>query len=393
MLPTQISYKWIEYILSLSERSILLDLFTKDTLPVYIAVSGGPDSMCLAQLIFDIFFTNSLDMSRIVILYLDHRTGNMPELYSWFTTYFSWINMIGCSLLPGNGGTETNRRKMRKQFFENHLNRTGGVLCTGHTLTDRIETTLLNLERWCRLRWFLNMHLMSKHDTHTHLRPLLSLPKYLTQNYCDTHSIPYRIDPSNKQPALTRRNFLRSYFQTEYLPSSVVQQRQNIYSLGEQILSSFTPLFEPIIISTPHENIVWFKTQLPKNRQELSCLLSRQKLYNWVTQAFLDELFTFLTTATVGYRYVRGTWICLAKKQLYFFPATSKTPFWKVNSDDSLWSLLTNNSRLPQPGDRYHGKLFSKRLSKKWVPFFVRPFVNVIAEGKEIMYFEITKGL
>ncbi len=55
--------------------------------------------------------------------------------------------MIGCSLLPGNGGTETNRRKMRKQFFENHLNRTGGVLCTGHTLTDRIETTFLNLER------------------------------------------------------------------------------------------------------------------------------------------------------------------------------------------------------------------------------------------------------
>ncbi len=100
------------------------------------------------------------------------------------------------------------------------------------------------------------MHLMSKHNTYTHIRPLLTLPKYLTQNYCDTHSIPYRIDPSNKQPALTRRNFLRSYFQTEYLPSSVVQQRQNIYSLGEQILSSFTPLFEPIIISTPHENIV-----------------------------------------------------------------------------------------------------------------------------------------
>ncbi len=396
MLPPQISYKWTEHTLSNTERVVLLDLFTKDTLPVYIAVSGGPDSMCLSQLIFDTFFTNSLDMSRIVILYLDHRTAHMPELYSWFTTYFSWLQVIGCSLLSGNKSTETTRRKTRKQFFENHLNRTGGILCTGHTLTDRIETTFLNLERWCRMRWLLNMHLISQHDTYVHIRPLLSLPKYLTQTYCNTHSIPYRIDPSNKQTTLTRRNSLRDRFQTEYLPASVAQQRQHMYSSGEKLLTTFTPLFEPIIINTLQGKISWYKTQLPKNRHELSCLLSRQKLYNWVTKAFLDELFTFLTSATVGYRYVRGTWICLAKKHLYFFPATSKTPFWKTNTNHSLWILSPKESRLPQPGDRYHGKLFSKWLSKKWVPFFVRPFVPVVTKWNEITSYEIlnvSKGL
>lgn len=390
MFSTYIKYKWAESTLSIQERAFLKDVFTNNTLPVYIAVSGWPDSMWLAQVIFDTFLTNSLDMSRLVILYMDHRTEHMPSLYDWCCRYFADLQVIGCSLLPLPRPSETKRRKSRKAFFENHLHRTGGILCTGHTLTDRIETTFLNLERWCRLRWLLNMQFHNKHNTATYLRPLLTLPKYLTQQYCTTYSIPYRIDPTNKHTSFTKRNLIRARFQTEYIPQHVVQQRNNMYTYGEHIFNTYIPICTPVSITTSQGNITWFSTKLPQSRHELSCLLSIQKLYSWVSQAFLDELFTFLTTAHSGYRYVRGWWICLAFKKLYFFPATSKTPFWKTMQKLPVWISLLRDSRLPQSGDRYHGKFFSKWLSKKWVPFFVRPFVPVVAEGREIISFEIT---
>lgn len=396
-----LSYKWTEKYLSPKEGKILNSLFQKDILPIYIALSGWPDSMCLVQLIFDIFFTNSLDMSRIVILYADHRTTYMPSLFEYFTTYFSPFSIVGCSLLPHIKSSETEWRKQRQDFFLSHMSHTWWILCTGHNLTDRIETTLLNLQRGTQKRGLINMQFIQskyiwwreqKNNQYIHVRPLLGWSKHTTKEICDFFSIPYWIDNSNTDWTKTVRNALRKKFSTDYLPQKVVQQRTHIFSHLEQTTHlNYKQNVIPFTLFSHPQFPSGCMTPLPQSRHELSCLLSRQKLYNWVTKAFLDDLFTFLTTAKVGYRYVRGTRICLAQKKLYFFPATTKTPFWKITKSTTLWKILPQQKRLPQTWDRYHGKLFSKRLSKKWVPFFVRPFIPVVAEWKEIISFEISK--
>jgi tRNA(Ile)-lysidine synthetase-like protein len=400
MKKQTITYRWTEKNLSPQESAILHTLFSKDALLVYLAVSGWPDSMYLAQLVFDTFFTNGLDMSRIVILYADHRTVYMPSLFDSLCSYFSPLTVVGCSFVAWWKGTETSWRKQRQIFFSSHLQRTGGILCTGHNLTDHIETTLLNLQRGTQRRGLLNMQYQettsctSKANeivSYTHLRPLLVYTKQTILQWCDQYMIPYRIDSSNGDTRATQRNALRKKYQTTHLPPKTISQRLKFYTRLASTVSSNYPTPQKTTFPVTHFP-PWFSVPVPQSRHELSCLLSRQKLYNWVTRAFLDELFQFLTTATTGYRYVRGWWICLAFKKVYFFPATSKTPFWKTPSETSLSVPPTSAARLPQPWDRYHGKLFSKRLSKKGVPFFVRPFVPVVAKWKEIIQFELMKG-
>jgi tRNA(Ile)-lysidine synthase TilS/MesJ len=106
------------------------------------------------------------------------------------------------------------------------------VLIIGHNLTDRIETSLMNMRRGCQVRGFVNMKVqegkkwsksgqkvVKDQILHTHypslvtryhfLRPLLQYSKKQVQEYCDEHKIPYMIDASNADITVSQRNRIR----------------------------------------------------------------------------------------------------------------------------------------------------------------------------------------
>ena len=89
------------------------------------------------------------------------------------------------------------------------------TLLTGHNLTDRIESSLLNMLRGCGINGFLAMQIAEKHDLldgKIILRPLLSLSKEKIKNLSDILDIPYFNDATNLDNSTSKRNLLRNQF-------------------------------------------------------------------------------------------------------------------------------------------------------------------------------------
>ena len=91
------------------------------------------------------------------------------------------------------------------------------TLLTGHNLTDRIESSLLNMLRGCGINGFLAMQVLEHHDLLDRkqiLRPLLNLSKEKIKNLTDELDIPYFNDESNFDNTTSKRNILRNKFLT-----------------------------------------------------------------------------------------------------------------------------------------------------------------------------------
>ena len=88
-------------------------------------------------------------------------------------------------------------------------------LALGHNLTDRIETSLMNLVRGCGLPGFLNMQLVDSHYLLGEiqlLRPLLSLSKQKIEAECQALKIPFVQDQTNFDTTTSLRNKIRNEF-------------------------------------------------------------------------------------------------------------------------------------------------------------------------------------
>ncbi|MBU0625898.1 hypothetical protein KKG31_06155 [Patescibacteria group bacterium] len=83
----------------------------------------------------------------------------------------------------------------------------------GHNLSDRIESTFLNILRGASLKGFLSMDFAQSHPLLTGakvMRPLISLSKKNILEICKKNNIPYITDKSNFDNTTSLRNKLRN---------------------------------------------------------------------------------------------------------------------------------------------------------------------------------------
>jgi len=214
--------------------------------PTVIAVSGWPDSMAVCDLIRNFMIGKNNDLTQIHIAHYHHgqRSQSDDELVliqhyceihqiTFHTDYYQW-----------QWTSERDLRIARHTFFRNVMQQVWSTtLITGHNLTDRIETSLLNMTRWCQIQGFINMQEVDTQyyveENHTPpiksftiLRPLLQYPKVEIQSYCDTQMIPYMIDQSNQDTSVSSRNLVRNTI-TSHLDSVQLQGRNDLYDYLE----------------------------------------------------------------------------------------------------------------------------------------------------------------
>jgi tRNA(Ile)-lysidine synthase len=125
-------------------------------------------------------------------------------------------------------------------------------LVFGHNLTDRIESTFLNLLRGANLNGFLAMQVQEDHHLLSGLsaeigtkvlRPLLEITKDEITNICERNKIPFITDPTNKDTTTSLRNKLRNKVLPELYKlankqtkttNSFIESMKNIYRQLEQ---------------------------------------------------------------------------------------------------------------------------------------------------------------
>lgn len=213
------------------QHSKLLDIFdiidnnlTKST-TVFVAVSGGSDSLFLLYILHLYYNIKKIPLQQLVVLHYHHqqRKESDQELVSLVThcLYYD-IPCITASFSQHNKrATEKVMREARYRFFVDALHwclgkdySKNGVLFLWQHLDDRIETSFLNLARWCSIRGLINM----QESSYNHMydiqicRPLLHMTKDLIYEHCFDLCIQFFEDTSNTNVWISKRNCVRAIF-------------------------------------------------------------------------------------------------------------------------------------------------------------------------------------
>jgi len=233
---------------------------------IILAVSGGPDSMYLQNYMIENFWKE-----KIIIAHFNHKfrkeSDNEEEfLKKYFTK--KWIEFVSDNY-KWKDFRESVLRKARYDFFRK-IGWWKYYLALGHNLTDRIETSFINIIRWTWIKWFLNMKVIDK--KRKIYRPLLNITKKDIQKECDKLNIPYFIDKSNFDKNYGKRNFLRNeIFQKieDEFWQNFFYNFWKIYNQIEDILPKFNiedylEKFEKnsYLLKLPNDNLSYFIREL-----------------------------------------------------------------------------------------------------------------------------------
>ena len=163
------------------------------------AVSGGPDSMCLAALAGDYAAARGLEHRAIII---DH--GIRPESAAEAVRVRSRLLRLGMRAdivsvagPPPKTGIQAWARSARYAHLLEAARRGRAVLLLGHHRDDQVETVVMRLSRGSGLAGLAAMRGATMRESVPLLRPLLDLDRDALRRYCAARGIAFESDPSN----------------------------------------------------------------------------------------------------------------------------------------------------------------------------------------------------
>ncbi|UCC17474.1 MAG: tRNA lysidine(34) synthetase TilS [Dehalococcoidales bacterium] len=194
-----------------------------DTGKLLVAVSGGPDSVCLLLVLMRLRDELGIDLH---IAHLNHKLRGTESDHD--AEYVSQLaNRLGLPVITGErdvkkyrtkpGGTvEEAAREVRYDFLAETATSTGAdAVSVGHTRDDNIETIIMHLVRGTGARGLRGLkpvtQLSSKTGIIKVLRPLLEINRDETMSYCRANGYEPRIDVSNES-LVPLRNRIRHQF-------------------------------------------------------------------------------------------------------------------------------------------------------------------------------------
>ena len=168
-----------------------------------IAVSGGPDSQCLLDLLARA--RDASPIGAVVAVGIDH--GLRPEAPKEldFAQQLAQSHHIPFERIPvqipPRGNLMAQARAVRYEALRAVATRHGArFIATGHTATDQAETVLFNLTRGAGPRGVSGMA-----PTQSDLfRPLLGVSRAQTLNYVHQNKLPHATDPTNEDTTYSR---------------------------------------------------------------------------------------------------------------------------------------------------------------------------------------------
>lgn len=195
---------------------------------LFLAISGGIDSMVLSHLLLELSIPHTLlhcnfklrgeasDLDEAFVI--EHAKKNQLSV---FTTQFETKKLAQKMGL----NTQLCARELRYQWFNGFLKNESDILLTAHHLDDNIETFFINMLRGTGLKGLTAI----KAKQHPIYRPLLPFSQQDIVDYATQNSIEFREDESNASD-----DYLRNKIRHHLIP---------LYkSLGEQTEKKFSQL-------------------------------------------------------------------------------------------------------------------------------------------------------
>ena len=388
-----------------------------------VAVSGWPDSMLMSILIYKYFLENKFNLDNLFFIHCNHKTRvETDDEEKFIRSFFDGLNLEICHY-TWSDKWENALREWRYSEFNKIIQKNKiDFLVTGHNLTDRIESTFMNLCRGAWLNWFLSMKFIDTNnlvDWAKILRPLLSFTKKSIEKICDNLTIPYVIDHTNFDQDTSFRNKIRL---------SILPQLAEISNKNSETSCSFFESMNQIyddIESNQDKLDIWNFVEVKKSPYRnadfaylwdipfwfideniLLAVLRKFNVYLDVTKKTLDDFLQFFHKAERWYKYINWAYFFISNGKIYIIKA--KQNFWekyieKETIIDKIWNVeiwknivnIDSNEfikkilRYPKAWDKFGSKSWWKYCINKKIPIFWRNFMPIIADWNQILkYFD-----
>lgn len=195
---------------------------------VVVAVSGGPDSLCLLHVLRGL--RRRLGIT-LIVAHLNHRFREEAknEAAAVRSLALKWrIPYIGASIdvpryvMQKGVSAQVGARQLRYRFLLQAARKTGASsIAVGHHYDDQVETVLLNILRGTGPDGLAGMSPVRNLGGVSLIRPLLMVTRPEIESYCIQHGLQPFMDASNKSTRYTRNRIrlnLIPYLENHFNP-------------------------------------------------------------------------------------------------------------------------------------------------------------------------------
>ena len=197
---------------------------------IVLAVSGGPDSICMLNVFNKMCQKNTSPMAQIVVAHLNHlirKEAKEDEEYvqrfckekciEFYSKSIDVLNLANTSKI----GVEEAGRIARYEFLNEVLKKTGSdKIAIAHNQNDKAETIIMNILRGSGLGGLKGIE--AKRGKY--IRPLIDCNREEIEEYCKENELNPRIDKTNFDNTYTRnkiRNIVIPYIKKEFNPNFI----------------------------------------------------------------------------------------------------------------------------------------------------------------------------
>lgn len=314
------------YVLDNVKQTILDKKLIQDGDKIIVAVSGGPDSVTLLHILYNLRnefkekYNIAYDLSVAHVNHMLREEAEEEKIYveslcKEYNINFNYLKVdINKEAKKLKMSHEMAGREKRYEFFYSLLKKeAANKIAIAHNFDDNIETILLNIIRGTGLKGLTGMEYISKEL----IRPLLNVKKCDILLYTKLNNIKVYFDKTNNENIYLRnkiRNMLIPELKDEY-NSNIMQnifRMSQIVKVDDDFLNLYTyKIYEKSIIESGNNYIIFNFEELLKehtaiiNRFVRKLLEDLDKL-NGIQNVNIEEISRLMKNNIRGKRYIKA---------------------------------------------------------------------------------------
>ena len=309
------------------EFNIINNKLIKSGDSIVVAVSGGPDSMCLLTILYELKskFKEVHNIEyNLVVAHVNHgfrKESDDEKIYveefckKLLIPFFYLKEDVPKKALEMKMSHETCSRKIRYDFFDEILSDTNSnKIAVAHNLDDNVETIILNIIRGTGLKGLTGMGYSFKNI----IRPLISIEKKDILEYNVLKNLNPCFDKTNEQDIYTRNKIrlnLIPYLKEEYNPNilSSINRMKQIVELDEDFLDNYTDkVLKNCIINSNKTNIRFDFSNILNEHKAIQSRVIRKLIelqigdLNEIANIHILDILKLFETNIKGKKYIIG---------------------------------------------------------------------------------------
>lgn len=255
---------------------------------IVLGVSGGPDSICMLDILRKIKEEKIVDF-EIVVAHINHMIREeAKDDEEYVKNYCEKNNIefysksIEVEKIANNNkmGTEETGRMVRYEFFDEVLEKTNAnKIAIAHNKNDRAETVIMNMLRGSGISGLKGIEPIKNNK---YIRPLIECERFEIEQYCEENKLNPRIDRTNFENIYTRnkiRNIVIPYIKEEFNPNiieSITRLSDLIKQEDDYLQKQVKNVYDEICLGKSENEIV---LDLKKFNSQEKVIKSRLLLY------------------------------------------------------------------------------------------------------------------